>query len=40
MTEDIYTAKSFKFSWGHTQAPSSADGCGEILVQSELAHRL
>lgn len=27
MTEDIYTAKSFKFSWGHTQAPSSADGC-------------
>ena len=28
MTEDIYTAKSFKFSWGHTQAPSSADGGG------------
>lgn len=39
MTEDIYTTKSFKFSWGHTQAPSSADGSGELLVQSELAHQ-
>lgn len=39
MTEDIYTAESFKFSWGHTQAPSSADGRGELLAQSELAHQ-